>query len=157
MDSAFEELYRREFGSVYRASYLLCGDPGLAEEATQEAFARCLERWRRLRDRPWVGGWVTTTAMNHVRRTLRRRGNEPSLATPDPSCGADLAERMDLVAAIRRLPPRQQEALVLHYAQGLLLADVGAAMGCEEGTMKAHLARAREALRRTLEVAPDER
>jgi RNA polymerase sigma factor (sigma-70 family) len=132
IDPAFEELYRREFGSVYRACYLLCGDQGLAEDATQEAFARCLERWRRLRDRPWVGGWVTTTAMNQVRRTLRRRRREPAVSSPDPS-SADPAEQVDLIAAIRALPPRQQEAVILRYGLDLTLADVGTAMGCEEG------------------------
>jgi RNA polymerase sigma-70 factor (ECF subfamily) len=156
VDAAFDELYRREFGSVYRACYLLAGDAGLAEEATQEAFARALERWRRLRDRPWVAGWVTTTAMNHVRRTLRRRRREP-VPIAAPAEATDLAGHVDLAVAIRALPPRQQEALILHYGMDLTLADVGSAMGCAEGTVKAHLAKARETLRRMLEVPADER
>jgi RNA polymerase sigma-70 factor (ECF subfamily) len=155
VDAAFEELYRREFGSVYRACYLLAGDAGLAEEAAQEAFARCLARWRRLRDQPWVAGWVTTTAMNHVRRTLRRRRREPSPPSTQPQA-RDLADHLDLVGAIRALPPRQQEAVILHYGMGLTVADVGSAMGCAEGTVKAHLAKARAGLRTRLEVSADE-
>jgi RNA polymerase sigma factor (sigma-70 family) len=94
--------------------------------------------------------------MNQVRRTLRRRRREPAVSSPDPS-SADPAEQVDLIAAIRALPPRQQEAVILRYGLDLTLADVGTAMGCEEGTVKAHLAKAREGLRRRLEVPADDR
>jgi RNA polymerase sigma-70 factor (ECF subfamily) len=58
--------------------------------------------------------------------------------------------------AVRRLPRRQQEAVVLFYLTDLPLAAVAGAMGCAEGTAKAHLARAREALRVSLEGVRDE-
>jgi DNA-directed RNA polymerase specialized sigma24 family protein len=57
---------------------------------------------------------------------------------------------------VRVLPRRQQEAVLLHYAADLPLWDVAGAMKCEEGTVKAHLAKAREALRRMREGALDE-
>jgi RNA polymerase sigma-70 factor (ECF subfamily) len=142
VDPRFVELYETEFEAVFRAAYTLCGDRALAEDATQEAFARALERWRRLRARPWVAGWVVTTALNVARRALRRR----SASTPAKSGGADVDDRLDLVRAIRGLPRRQQEAVVLHYVADRPIAEVAAAMGCEEGTVKAHLARARAAL-----------
>ena len=47
--------------------------------------------------------------------------------------------------------------MILHYGMDLTLTDVGSAMGCAEGTVKAHLAKAREGLRRRLEVPVDER
>jgi RNA polymerase sigma-70 factor (ECF subfamily) len=151
VDGRFAELYEAEFAAVYRACFALCGDRQLAEDAAQEAFARALERWRRLRERPWVAGWVATTALNVVRRSLRRRRAEPR---PEPTPGeADTHganERLDLIRAIRALPARQQEALVLHYVADLSVDDVAEAMGVETGTVKTHLARAREAMARTL-------
>lgn len=151
-DQGFEELYLREFEAVFKAVYLLCGSRTVAEDATQEAFARALERWRRLRDRPWVAGWVTTTALNAARRALRRRGE----LTPEVAESGDADEAVDLWRAVRALPPRQQEAVALRYVLDLPIADVAATMQCSDGTVKSHLARARHALRDLLEDVRDE-
>ena len=153
VDRGFEELYRSEFQMVFRAVFALCGDASVAEEATQEAFARALARWGRLRDRSWTGGWVTTTAMNAARRSLRRR----ALTPPPVGEERDVDASVDLWKQVRSLPARQQVAVVLHYVMDLTVADTAAAMGCEEGTVKAHLARARATLRTQLEEAHDDR
>ncbi|HYY07344.1 MAG TPA: sigma-70 family RNA polymerase sigma factor [Actinomycetota bacterium] len=143
---AFRALYEREFPSVFRAAFLLSGDRPLAEEATQEAFARALTRWGRIGSQPWVAGWVTTTAMNVARRQLRRRP-EPTLdVAPLP----DHVEALNVRSAVRNLPVRQQEAVVLHYLLDLPVAETAATMGCDEGTVKTHLSRARFALGRAL-------
>jgi len=76
-DPAFRRLYEAEGPSVFQAVYLLCRDRAVAEDATQEAFARALERWGRLGDQAWVGGWVMSTALNVARRSLRRRNFRP--------------------------------------------------------------------------------
>ena len=145
-------MYRREHATVFRMVYRLCGDRETAEDATQEAFARALARWRRLRGRPWAAGWVATTALNAARRAMRRRRADPS----PPVTERDLDETADLWVAIGRLPRRQQEAVVLFYVTDLTLAGVAAAMGCAEGTAKAHLSRGRAALRVSLEGVRDE-
>lgn len=147
VDPRFAELYEAEFEDVFRAAYALCGDRSLAEDAAQEAFARALERWGRLRDRPWVTGWVVSTALNVARRALRRR----PAPRPDPGPPAPEPETaMDVVRAIRDLPRRQQQAVVLRYVADLPVSEVASAMGCEAGTVKAHLSKAREALARRL-------
>jgi RNA polymerase sigma-70 factor, ECF subfamily len=154
IDGRFQELYRAEFGAVYRAVFLACGDRAVSEEATQEAFARALERWSRLRDRTWVAGWVVTTALNVARRSLRRRRDSGAQATVVAPSDPDSAE--DVRAAVRDLPRRQREAVVLHYAMDLPVAEVARLMRCAEGTVKAHLSRARTALRGRLEGVRDE-
>jgi RNA polymerase sigma-70 factor (ECF subfamily) len=147
VDEDFRAMYEREFPAVYRAVRLLCGDPALAEDATQEAFARALVRWKRLGRQPWVGGWVMTTALNVARRHQRRREPiEADAAAGEPDRDAEL----DLRAEVRRLPPRQQEAVALHYLLDLSVADVATVMGCDGGTVKTHLSRARAALGRAL-------
>jgi RNA polymerase sigma-70 factor (ECF subfamily) len=153
IDRSFAEFYEREFAAVFRPVFALCRDRGVAEEATQEAFARALERWRRLRDRPWAAGWVTTTALNVARRSLRRRPGPPEPAG-EP---ADVEASWDLWRAVRDLPARQQEAVVQFYVLDLPVAGVAETMRCEEGTVKAHLARARSALRGALEEARHDR
>ena len=146
VDEEFQVLYERELPNVFRAVLLLCGDRGVAEDAAQEAFARALARWRRLRGQPWVAGWVMTTALNVARRQLRRRGAPEPVPTDEP----DAEDVIDSRIAIRSLPPRQQEAVALHYLLDLSVADTATAMGCDEGTVKTHLSRARSALRTAL-------
>ena len=146
VDPTFQIVYEREFPHVMRAVFLVSGDPQLAEDAAQEAFARALVRWRRIGSHPWVGGWVTTTALNIARRQLRRR----PVPVPDERTPPDDAELLDLRDAMRRLPARQQEAVALHYLLDLPVAEAAAVMGCDEGTVKTHLARARRTLERAL-------
>jgi RNA polymerase sigma factor (sigma-70 family) len=151
VDEGFRTMYEREYPPVYRAVYVLSGDPSLAEDATQEAFARALARWRRLSQQPWVAGWVTTTALNVARRSLRRRALHPVATPPQP----DREAEMDLASGIRRLPTRQQEAVLLHYLLDLSVADTAAAMDVDPGTVKTHLSRARAALTESLTVDDD--
>jgi RNA polymerase sigma-70 factor (ECF subfamily) len=145
IDEVFSEFYRTEFAAVYRATYLLCDDTEVARDATQEAFARALERWRRLRDQPWAAGWVTTTALNVARRTKRRRHENLAIGEPDMrEPGPDSAL---IWTAIRALPRRQQEAIVLHHMSDLPVEEVGRLMKCSVNTVKTHLIRGRAALR----------
>ena len=143
VDPAFRDLYEREAPAVFQTVYLLCRDRAAAEDATQEAFARALERWGRLRHQPWVGGWITSTALNAVRRSLRRR----PVVRPDADPELDLDASVDLWREVRRLPPRQQQAVILRYRADLSMEEIGALLGCDPGTVRTHLARARETLR----------
>jgi RNA polymerase sigma-70 factor, ECF subfamily len=145
-DPEFQQLYRSERQAVFNTVLLLCRDRALAEDATQEAFARALERWGRLRGRPWVGGWVTSTALNVARRALRFR---PDPGLPHREGDPDTA--IGLWMQVRRLPLRQQQAVVLHYRLDLSVEDVAGLMELSPGTVRTHLARARQTLRRSLE------
>ena len=152
LQSDFREFYEREYPTVLGATFLLARDRAAAEDATQEGFARALERWDRLRDKEWVGGWVMRTAMNSVRRGRRSRSRESGsldAATGDRAAPeVDLATRTDLWNAVGRLPRRQREATVLFYALDLPVEQVAEAMGCSGGAVKAHLFKARAALAR---------
>jgi RNA polymerase sigma-70 factor (ECF subfamily) len=146
-DADFHDLYEREFGAVFRAAYLISGDRDVAQDAAQEAFARALARWRRLRSEPWAAGWVMTTALNFARRQLRHRPAVRATPRHEP----DHVAMLDLRRAIGGLPRRQQEAIALHYLLDLPVREVAQAMGCQVGTVKAHLGRARAALATVLE------
>jgi RNA polymerase sigma-70 factor (ECF subfamily) len=149
----FVQLYQAEHDKVFRATWAFCGDREVAEDATQEAFARALERWPRLREQPWVTGWVTSTALNAARRLQRRRRwlHWVEMATVKAAMGVDAAGAVELWQVVRALPRRQREAVTLHYLADLPVAEVARLMGCREGTVKAHLAHARKALRAQLE------
>lgn len=148
---SFEALYAAEYERIYDAVYAYCGNRDIAYESTQEGFARAYVRWRRLQDQPWVAGWVMVTATNACKRHLRRDARELPAAV-DGATREPEGERLDVIAALRALPHRQRQAAVLHYVGDLPIAEVALHMGLSEGTVKAHLWRARAALRRSLEV-----
>jgi RNA polymerase sigma-70 factor (ECF subfamily) len=145
----FEDFYAAEFDRVFDSAFAFSGDRDAATDATQEAFARAFARWRRLRRQEWAGGWVTTTALNVLRRTYRDAARSRVLV--DERASHDAHGRVDLLRALRALPVRQREAAVLFYVADLPLHAVADAMGISDGAVKSHLARAREGLRVSLE------
>ena len=158
VEFSFAQLYQAEHGKVFRVTWAFCGDRGIAEDATQEAFVRALERWSRLREQPWVAGWIISTALNVARRLQRRRWSHWIEGAPvRMGHEADAAGAVELWQVVRGLPRRQREAVALHYLADLPVAEVARLMGCRAGTVKAHLAHAREALRVQLEGARNDR
>jgi RNA polymerase sigma-70 factor (sigma-E family) len=142
---AFDGLYRL----AYRVAYRILGDRSDAEDVAQEALARAALRWSKLHERP--EGWVSRVAANQaIDRYRRRRRQPPMLAGPLGIVDERLGERGDLVAALRRLPRRQREVVVLRYLADFSEADVALALGCSVGAVKSHAARGLAALRRHL-------
>ena len=147
----FAEFYAASFSRVSAAVRAFCGDADVAHEATQEAFARAYSRWRRVNGIAWPDAWVTTTAFNLTRRHFRKRNRmvpgQVDVAIPPAS-----SSRVDVLAALRALPDRQRQAAVLHHLLDCPVAHVAQLMGVSEGAVKAHLHKARAALRNSLEV-----
>lgn len=150
----FEAWYRREYPRVLAACTALAGgwaDAG--REATDEAFTRALERWRAVREMAAPGGWVQVVALNHLRRSLRRRESERRAVRrygTDPVVTAPEAPDVALWAAVAALPTRQQACVVLRYVHDLSEADTAAALGVARGTVSATLHQAVGRLRGVL-------
>ncbi len=144
---AFADLYRL----AYRVAFRILGDRGDAEDVAQETLARATLRWGKLHDRP--EGWVSRVASNLAVDRYRRRRREPAIATGPIGIVDDrTVERGDLVTALRRLPRRQREVVVLRYVADLSEADVAAALGCSVGSVKTHASRGLSAMRRQFET-----
>lgn len=148
----FEEFAVARQGALFRYAYLLVGDRGHAEDLLQEALTRTFMRWNRLRDpanaEAYTRRVLTNTATNWFRRkgwSERPRGDLPTVAQSD-----DATTRMWLRAEIRKLPPRQRAVLVLRYLEDLSLSETARVLGCSEGTVKSHGARALRRLRDAL-------
>jgi RNA polymerase sigma-70 factor (ECF subfamily) len=151
----FDEFYATHFDVVARAIGLAAGDRELARDATQEAFARALRRWRRVREMDRPDGWVYVVAMNQLRDHWRRLDRkQPAEPAPADSSGG-IVTCLTVREAIATLPPRQRQAVVLRYLADLPVADVADAMGCAVGTVKATLHRALRAMRIELQEDDD--
>ena len=152
MSQGFEDFYKREFPAVYRACVAFLGPDDTAFDAAQEAFSRAFARWRRLRDSPWAGGWVMTTALNLCRRArARRRLQSTRSAEHFPSIAdAPNEDRVYALGLLRTLPLRRRTVALLYYFGDLPVSAIAELMGLSEGGVKAHLFHARRTLRQEL-------
>ncbi|WP_209020569.1 sigma-70 family RNA polymerase sigma factor [Nocardioides sp. 1609] len=149
----FVEFYTAQKGRCLRAAVASGMDPDRAEEAVAEAFARAWSRWRTVRVMESPAAWVVRTAINqNVSWWRQRRREVPSESAADLPV-ADGPGQVDLVAAIRRLPPRQREVVVLRYLLDLDTHATARSMGVAPGTVSAHLHRALASLREHLTIS----
>jgi RNA polymerase sigma-70 factor (sigma-E family) len=157
-DRAVTELYSLHYKALVRLATLLVRDTPTAEEVVQDAFVAMHDGWQRLRDAENALAYLRQAVVNRSRSVLRHRtvvDRNMQQAPPDmPSAehGAFiLLERSAVVAALRGLPGRQREAIVLRYYGGLSEAEIAAVMDISRGAVKSHTARAMAALRVALE------
>jgi len=145
----FEAFYQAAYPALVADLYTLTGDWAAAQDVAQESFVRAWVRWSRVGryDNPaaWVHHVGRRLAVSRWRRAataaaaLVRHGAPSSMEEPGP-------DRVALVRALRRLPERQRQALVLHHMAGLTVAEIAADAGVAEGTVKSWLSRGRQAL-----------
>jgi len=157
-DLAVMELYVQHYRALVRLAAMLVRDMPTAEEVVQDAFVAMHDGWHRLKDTEKALAYLRQAVVNKSRSVLRHRMVvEKNLqdAPPDmPSAehGAFvLLERSAVIAALRELPGRQREAIVLRYYADLSEAEIAAAMRISRGAVKSHTARGMAALRVALE------
>jgi RNA polymerase sigma-70 factor (ECF subfamily) len=140
--------YRANRPRVLAALTMVTGDRELAVEATDEAFARAFERWRRVSAMTNPTGWTYRVALNRVRRLARRRAFESRLGArhASPPADAPISADVDLWAAIRALPARQRQALVLRYVADLPEVEVARIMRITRGAVSSAVSKARSNL-----------
>ncbi|TVZ01466.1 SigE family RNA polymerase sigma factor [Trebonia kvetii] len=152
------EIYNGHYNQLVRLAVLLVHDVQTAEEVVQDAFEAMHLAWRRLRDSEKALSYLRQTVVNRSRSVLRHRKvvdmHAPKPAPDEPSAehaAMALLERSAVAEALRSLPLRQREAIVLRYYADFSEADIAAAMGISRGAVKSHTARAMAALKSILE------
>jgi RNA polymerase sigma-70 factor (sigma-E family) len=157
-DRAVTAIYSEHYRSLVRLAAFLVRDTATAEEVVQDSFVAMHGAWRRLRDTDKALSYLRQSVVNRSRSVLRHRmvvdKNTPKPPPDMPSAehGAIIQlERSAVVSALRALPDRQREALVLRYYGDLSEAQIASTMGISRGAVKSHTARAMSALRAVLE------
>ncbi|MGH9185837.1 MAG: RNA polymerase sigma factor [Acidimicrobiales bacterium] len=153
-------LHREHYRSLVRLANFLLGDQGRSEEVVQDAFVKLQLKWGGLRQLDRAPAYLRSAVLNGARSALRHRKvvdrhaerRTVSLSMPTPEAGALAAEEhRRVVEALRRLPDRQREALVLRYYLDLPVADCASALGVTVGSIKQHLHRGLAGLTTLLE------
>jgi RNA polymerase sigma-70 factor (sigma-E family) len=152
-DEILAAVYRTHARRLVGLARLLLDDATQSEEVVQEAFARTYAGWSRLRrpddPLPYVQRAVVNLARGGLRRRVRARAFRPE-RTPDvPSAehSAALRERgREVAAAVRTLPRRQRECVVLRYYLDCSVHETAQALRISDGSVKQHLHRAHATL-----------
>ncbi len=141
----FDGLYRRAYAVAFQV--LLSRED--AEDMAIETLARAFVRWRAIRGHAMA--WVTRVSANQAIDAIRKQRittELPEITASDP----DVTESVDLRRAVRKLPRRQREAVVLRYLVGLSESDTADVMRCSAGAVKQHCHRGVAKLREAIEL-----
>lgn len=146
--SDIEEFYAVHFHGLTVQIYAYTGDFSAAQEIVQEAFCRAIPRWSKIvgYDDPlaWVRKVAFNLAVSRWRRartamTFLNKQRAEYLAGPGP-------DRVALVAALKRIPDKHRQVVVMHHLGDVPIAEIAHSMGVPEGTVKGWLHRGRAAL-----------
>ena len=151
--AGFESLYRAFEGPVYTLARRICRTSEDAEDVLQETFLEVHRSLGRYRGEGSLWGWVRTIAASKALMRLRRnkyRDAEPLEDDIHPGRPGDEHLRMDLEAALERLPETSRAVVWLHDVEGYTHEEIAELMGKTASFSKSQLARAHQRLRRWL-------
>lgn len=167
-DRAIAELYAAHWHRLVRLAWLLLHDQLAAEDAVQDAFVATHRSWSSIRDSGRAVGYLRTAVVNACRSAQRHQGvverqhRRDAAAADVPGRGSlesaetevlYAAERASMVTALRALPHRQREVLVLRYYLDLSEGQIAEALDISTGSVKAHAHRGLARLRADLSPA----
>ena len=153
---SFEELFEQEKDGLYGALCLVTRNRHEAEELTQDAFVRVLERWDRVGAMEDPRGYLYRTAMNAFRSRYRRSllATRRTLGiTRSDDAIAEIDERDATVRALAELSPQQRAAVVLVDLIGFTSEEAARMLGIRSSTVRMHASRAHKALKGTMRDA----
>ncbi|MFN8097137.1 MAG: SigE family RNA polymerase sigma factor [Dermatophilaceae bacterium] len=153
--AGFEEFVTARRDALFRSAYLLTGNAADADDLVQTALLAAVPRWSRIRERPEP--YLRRVMVNaHISRWRRHRGRErlgdapPEVAAA--ASGVSREESLDLLAALKRLTPRQRAVIVLRYHAGCSEREIAETLQIATGTVKST---ASDGIRRLRELLGD--
>ena len=156
-EADFERLYRNTYHRILGTLVTMVRDRATAEDCAQETFERAYRSWKSWRPDAPVEAWLHRIAINVAISDRRHQGIRQAgeiirrLGRPEPGPDpASVAEHSDMLAAMKKLPPKQAAALVLRHYHGYSNREIAAALGVPEQTVASRLGAARKHLQAVL-------
>ena len=162
-DAAFGELVRRRQGAIRNLLRRLSRDAALADDLSQQVFVLAWKSIRTLKSPSAFGAWLRKLAVNCWLQQLRARKQEVALDEAaldggplgEAAAMPAVTERLDLDAALARLPADARLCVVLAYSEGMSHAEISDSTSLPLGTVKSHIARGAARLRELLQAYGD--
>lgn len=151
----FEEFYRAAAPRVVHLVYATTGDLTIAQDSTQEAFARAWQRWSQISTYDEPLAWVRTVARRLAISAWRKKGAQDRAYVRHGATGSVEGPGVDRVAvqaALATLSEPIRESVALHYIADLSIEQIAQETGAAVGTVKSHLHRGRRQLADALEI-----
>ena len=162
---AFSDLVGRHYDFIFRVAWKWCGRKADAEDIAQEVCARLGRAIRGFKGQGAFTTWLYALTLNAARDHRRKDAREMRKAEAFGLHAAAFGEAVEepdgygdaLWEAVRKLPDKQREAVLLVYGEGLGHAAAADVMGCAEATVSWHVHEAKKRLKVLLrQVAGDE-
>ena len=155
-DAAFEAYFAARSDAMRGTAYLLCGYWHRAEDLVQQTFTKIYLAWRRIQRHEAMDSYtrqtLVRTFLSERRRGWFRHESVASEATDRVAPAADFAaDRLVLLEALVKVPPRQRAVLVLRYWEDQSVEQTAALLDCSTGNVKSQAARGLATLRGLLE------
>jgi RNA polymerase sigma-70 factor, ECF subfamily len=160
---AFDELVAIHRPRIFRFAFASLRDRDAAESVTQDCFLRAWQAWPRFRGDSSVQTWLTRIAINLIRDSARSRrfqfwkqqADVTDCFIPDAATSPEqrLAAKQQVAAvwkAMDRLSPGQRTVFLLHFMEEMGIAEIEAATGITNATVRVHLSRAVSVIRKKL-------
>jgi RNA polymerase sigma-70 factor, ECF subfamily len=161
--AAFEYIYKTHCGRVFSVCLRMIKNRAEAEDLTQQAFLVLFRKIGTFRGEAGLSTWLHRVTVNIVLMHLRRRKPAEILASDLESDSSDsevsrehgpsdtsmlgTIERLNLMRAIRKLPPGYKQLFLLHDVMGYRHGEIAELVGCSIGCSKSQVHRARKRLR----------
>lgn len=150
---AYGELIAIHKSYLYRMAYLNSGSEDAALEIVQETVLRGFHAIKTLENPAVFRSWMTTILI-HISSDYYKKNvpyTEINENEPEPeTVGISAEEKLDLYAAIRRLPEHYRTVIVLKYFDEMKQNEIAAVMNIPRGSVSAYLTRAKKELRKSL-------
>lgn len=154
-DREFSEFFAARGPALRRTAYLIVRDWHLAEDVTQQAFAKLYVAWPRVRTET-RDAYARKAVVNTALSQARRRSERPVAELPDAPAPPAEDPALDIAHALGLLPERQRAIVALRFLDDQPIAEVARILGVAEGTVKSQTARALDTLRTHLpELVPE--
>lgn len=158
---AFHQALRQRETQVLRTAYRILGNWADAEDVAQEVFLRLHKRGVQFESDAALGSWVYRVTVNLCLDGVRARARRPLVELGERQSGGSSPEadllgderRQKLMAALATLPNRERAAIVLREIEGLSTAEVAAALGTAEVTVRSQIAKAMTKLKERMKEA----
>jgi len=162
---AFGAIVDQYSASMMRTALLIVGDRDIAADAVQDALIQAWQHLSSLREtgslRPWLMRIVVNQCISYKRKVARTAAFvRQSLTDQSTQLAADIADDQkgrlerdwDLAETVKKLPPKQQAVIMLHYYQGMTLPSMAEALQISENTLKKRIQAALNNLRQVLSL-----
>ena len=147
---SFQELYRRQFGTVYRVAYTYMKNPHDSEDAAQETFLRLMQRRELFKNESHEKAWLIVTVSNVCKDLLRKKYRFDADLDTCSGIAAAPHEADALLEAVLALPDRYKTPVYMYYYEGYSVKETAKLLRQSPETVKTWLRRARKMLREQL-------